>query len=169
MEKKFLTYKKQFMIALGISLSLGIILLCFGFYTRNDYFKNLKSKKEEVNEQLVLYESNKNEEYLKNGLTEEYYNLNQKIETLRNQFIDINEKLSKNESNWLVNGTVIYLGSGIGLILLSFIGGIILWHFKNPFLIDKEDNYGITDEDLKEIELDINGTIEEDKIEESNE
>lgn len=166
MKKKFLLYKKQIIIILAISLSLGIILLCFGFYTRNHYLKDLESRKESINNQLVLYESNKNEEYLKNGLTEEYHHLNQKIETLRDQFVDVNEKLIKNKTNFLTGDSLIYFSMGLGFVLLSLIGSIIILYFKKSTFIEDEGYCGITDEDILEIELDINGEIEELTLEE---
>lgn len=161
MKKKFLLYKKQIIIVLTISLCLGVFLICFGFYNKSHYLKKLESKKEEINNQLVLYETNKNEEYLKNGLTEEYNHLNQEVEILRTQFIEINEKLIKNKTNFLTGDSLIYFSMGLGFVLLSLIGSIIILYFKKSTFIEDEGYCGITEEDLLEIELDINGEIEE--------
>lgn len=164
MKKKFLLYKKQIIIILTISLCLGVFLICFGFYNKSHYLKKLESKKEEINNQLVLYETNKNEEYLKNGQTEEYNHLNQKLEVLRDQFIEINEKLIKNKTTFLVEGAVIYFIIGIILVILSLTGGIAICYFIK--LNSKEEDCGITEEDILEIELDINGEVEELTLEE---
>lgn len=117
--------KKRSIIIVLVVLVIGIcasgFLIFAGIKQINvgRILNNLQEEKSRIKDEMVSYESNKNEEFLTNGLSEEYYRLDNKISELKADNATIEKKLSNDYVNFSNDTMIFYFIFGGVIIIVS--------------------------------------------------
>lgn len=168
MEKKYLneeTYRKgkkgltiAAIVVIAIGLLIGGFLIFNGINKANGTgektVEELKKEKSKLNEELIPYEAKKNEEFLKNGFSEEYYRLDNKIDELRSEITDIEREISKANMGFRTAGAMPFFMFGGFIIIASLmIGGSILMmaHRRNIMAFSVQQAMPVVKEGIDEI------------------
>ena len=96
--------------------------------------KILEQRKKEVNEELIPYKAQKNEEFRNNGFSEEYYRFEAKIDELQDELYDIESELNKIDMGFYdassdmdkMKSVPYYMFGGFIIFVSIMIGGSLL-------------------------------------------
>lgn len=154
--------KKTIFVAI-LTLVIGIVVSSFLIYfgvTEKSKLKQLNIEKQELNQELISYEIKKNEEYLKNGLSDEYYLIDSEIDDIKTKIKEIDSDISKENSG--IDKRVLFVVGGVVIIIAILIidGWFLIKKFKkesqpvtaaleevDEFSLDCEDAEGLINED----------------------